>query len=168
MRIILFVVDIAYSNLLPVNYRETYARYIFVCKIIIKEKGMIALLTNLSTDRTAVRTLDTTLPSDRCLYTLSAEKIPLIIQSTDLLVNNHHKPWLFYATAFYRHTKVLLDNVQACHLEHEKEQFLTFARRFCNQELASSTNLSLSSLSLFLSGYLTAMQEKARKVRDEG
>lgn len=71
------------SNFLVANSEATYTRYIRVAKMIINNKGVLALLLNLFMDVPVVKTLSNTHLDDPSLYISTKKDILLMIQATN-------------------------------------------------------------------------------------
>lgn len=120
--------DMMFSNFFTTKSRETYISYIRASKMSIKRYGVPLHLVKLGKDAPAASNLGIMHRDDPNLYGSSVEHISLVIQGVDAFVKNNQKPAAFHSNHFYRHTRALLGELQAHHLEQKKEMFSTFTQ----------------------------------------
>lgn len=96
--------------------------------MIIKHQGVLRDLAKLCKTALLANDLDMTSVDDSSLYICFEEDILLMSHDTDGFVKNDHKPSSLRTNLFYRRDRILLDRLQLCHLQKDKERSSTFAR----------------------------------------
>lgn len=125
---------------LAANCKATYARFIYVARMMTKNEDIFSALLNLAMCGSVVNTLEITHLDDPGRYTITKENIFFMIQTDDAFVNKYHTTDPFHADTFYRYTKTLLGELHVYHEERSEEKALTldlFFRQRCNRNRTS-------------------------------
>lgn len=94
------VEDMMPSNFFAASSIATYIRYIVVCIVMFKHRGILILLVKPKRDAPATKTLSITQFGDPNLYISSEKNIFYIIQAANLFVTNDYRRASFQTNCF--------------------------------------------------------------------